>query len=85
MSLERITGVDPGFDPQAVATFRVSLDAGSSTDIVQYYQGLIAALEDTPGVVAAGAAQTLPLNPAPLLQVRPPSLLIAETSGVRPP
>ena len=57
--------VDPGLDPQGVATFRVSLDPidGTAAEIVRYYRQLEASLRDVPGVVAVGASQALPLNP----------------------
>jgi predicted permease len=64
-SFAQIRGVDPGLDPANVATFRISLDPVEGTDgeIFRYYEGLMTQLEALPGVVRAGAAQTLPLNP----------------------
>lgn len=64
-SLTRLTSVDPGLDPDNVATFRVSLDPseGGAVAIVRYYDQLIERLEATPGVLAAGASQTTPMNP----------------------
>lgn len=64
-SLERLTAVDPGLEPEGVAAFRVSLDrgAGSAETTVDYYRTLLDAIEGEPGVVSAGAAQTLALSP----------------------
>lgn len=64
-SLERLTAVDPGLDPQSVGAFRVSLDpqGGSSAEIVTYYEGLLREIERVPGVLSVGAAQTLALSP----------------------
>lgn len=64
-SLIQVRAVDPGIDPKGVATFRVSLDPteGGEGGTVRYYDELLAAVRSVPGVVAAGATQTLPLDP----------------------
>ena len=64
-SLAAVTGVDPGFDPAHAATFRVSLDSGPEgpPGTVRYYRALMADVAALPGVVAVGAAQTLPMDP----------------------
>lgn len=63
-SLSRLTGVDPGFDPDHVASFRVSLDPvdGTAEETVRYYDGLLERIAEVPGVTRVGASQTLPLN-----------------------
>lgn len=64
-SLGRLLRVDPGLDPTNVATFRVSLDpVGREVQrTVDYYEGLLRAVQEVPGVVAVGASQTTPLSP----------------------
>ncbi len=64
-SLSRLMRVDPGIEAESVAAFRVSLDPvdGTAEEIVNYYRDLVSAVEAIPGVVSAGAAQTLALNP----------------------
>lgn len=64
-SLRRIISVDPGFDPDRVMTFRVSLDGGegSEEETVRFYDGLIQRIADLPGVEGVGAAQALPMSP----------------------
>ncbi len=61
----RLRAVDPGFDPESALTFRISLDPQGDGEarVVPYYEGLLVELSSIPGVVAVGAAQTLPLNP----------------------
>ncbi|MDX1495277.1 MAG: ABC transporter permease, partial [Longimicrobiales bacterium] len=63
-SFSRIVGQDPGLDTNGVLTFRVALDpsdAGPGGAVV-YYEELLRRLREVPGVEAAGAAQTLPLQ-----------------------
>ena len=65
-SFREVQRVDMGFEPQNALTFRLSLDARhqeSEGDVARYYKGLLETLESLPGVVAAGASQTLPINP----------------------
>lgn len=64
-SLAQLRSVDPGIAPHDVATFRVSLDPveGGDGGTVRYYDDLLAAVRSVPGIVAVGAAQTLPLDP----------------------
>lgn len=72
-SLGRLLSVDPGLDPTNVATFRVSLDpvAGEVQRTVDYYRGLLRAVEQVPGVLEAGASQTTPMSPVPNDFTRP--------------
>lgn len=64
-SFDRLRTADYGMNPEQVATFRVSLDPveGTAKEIVQYYDGLVDALEKVPDVIRVGGAQTLPLDP----------------------
>lgn len=65
-SFNGIRSADMGFDPDGVLSFRLSLDsreAPEAGDIARYYDGLLERLLALPGVTAAGAAQTLPVNP----------------------
>jgi putative ABC transport system permease protein len=64
-SFVRLRAVDPGFDPNGVLTFGVSLpDAayGESTARADFGRRLIERLEALPGVDAAGAVFGLPLT-----------------------
>jgi predicted permease len=60
-----LRAVDPGFQARGAVTFRVSLDPQGQGEsyVASYYDGLLRELAAIPGVVSAGAAQTLPLNP----------------------
>ncbi len=65
-SFARLRTADLGFAPSGVLTFRVSLDSqriDGQEDIARYYDALLERLGTLPGVVSAGAAQTLPVNP----------------------
>lgn len=65
-SLDRLRGADLGFNATGALTFRVSLDGDQvdgAEDIRRYYEQLLERLRVLPGVVSAGAAQTLPINP----------------------
>jgi len=72
-SLNRLMTVDPGIDPERVASFRISLDpvAGDPGATVRYYDGLIERLDELPEVVASAASTTIPLNPVANDFVRP--------------
>lgn len=64
-SLDRLMTVDPGVDPERVASFRISLDPveGDPGLTVRYYDGLLERLSQLPEVVSAAASTTIPLNP----------------------
>ena len=64
-SFSRITGVDPGFRPDGVLAFRVSLPAksyGEPHKRVAFYDALTARLTSLPQVHGAGMIQTLPMR-----------------------
>ena len=64
-SFARLTGVDPGFQPEKVLTFRVSLPQVSYPDShhrFAFYDRLLEKLRSTPGVEAAGMAQQVPMR-----------------------
>lgn len=65
VSLFRLNGVHPGFDPDGLLTFRISLP-GATYDSPQkraaFFDRLTAALEDLQGVKAAGAASRVALE-----------------------
>jgi len=64
-SLERITLVDAGFDPEGAVSFRVSVDTGPEgpPGTARYFRALIDDVAALPAVIAVGAAQTLPMDP----------------------
>jgi putative ABC transport system permease protein len=64
-SFANVTGIDPGFRPEGVLTFRVSLPNGAYPDgprRMMFYDALTTRLEALPGVRGAGLVQTLPLK-----------------------
>jgi putative ABC transport system permease protein len=64
-SFSRITGVDPGFRPDGVLAFRVSLPAKSYAEPhkrVAFYDALNAKLATLPQVHGVGMVQTLPMR-----------------------
>jgi putative ABC transport system permease protein len=64
-SFANVTGIDPGFRPDGVLTFRVSLPNATYPDGHQrmtFYDALTTRLEALPGVRGAGLVQTLPLK-----------------------
>jgi putative ABC transport system permease protein len=64
-SFTRLTGVDPGFQPERVLAFRVSLPGASyrgDPQRIDFFDRLIAGLESLPEVTAAGAIQSLPMR-----------------------
>ena len=64
-SFYHLQGVDPGFDPHDVLTFRTSLpSARYKTDplTIAFYDRALAAIRALPGVTAAGAGQIFPLS-----------------------
>ncbi|MEZ5316181.1 MAG: ABC transporter permease [Vicinamibacterales bacterium] len=79
-SFARLTHVDPGFQPDRVLTFSVSLPQGQYPDTghrAAFYDRLLERLAALPGATAAGMAQTLPLRGNYVLSVefqgRPPA------------
>jgi len=64
-SFYHLQGVDPGFDPHDVLTFRTSLPSArykTSPLIVTFYDRALTAIRALPGVTAAGAGQIFPLS-----------------------
>ncbi len=64
-SFYRLQGVDPGFDPHDVLTFRTNLpSARYKTDppTIAFYDRALSAIRALPGVTAAGAGQIFPLS-----------------------
>jgi putative ABC transport system permease protein len=62
-SFNRLTDVDPGFDPKNVTTFRLAMPTSMPADRWrQVHQDVLGRLEQLPGVEAAGAATSLPLR-----------------------
>jgi putative ABC transport system permease protein len=60
-SFARLSAVSPGFDPDSVITFRMSASWGESgTSVVSRLARTLRRLEETAGVDAAAASQTLP-------------------------
>jgi putative ABC transport system permease protein len=65
-SLDRLLRVDPGFNPERVVAATVFL-SGSEYDADErqsaFFEQLVAGVRALPGVTAAGAVTTLPMNP----------------------
>jgi putative ABC transport system permease protein len=72
-SFQRLLGVDPGFTPSHVLTFEVNLPdsydpvpdltrIGAPPKVVAFYRDLLERIERLPGVKAAGATSSLPLQ-----------------------
>lgn len=64
-SFSRVQQVAPGFDPEGVLTFQVSLGAQKFREPVRVYEGyrlLWETLTQIPGVTAAGGVTALPLS-----------------------
>jgi putative ABC transport system permease protein len=64
-SFAKVTNVDPGFNPDRVLAFQVSLPAVAYTKDPQrlaFYDALLGGLESQAGVESAGLVQTLPLR-----------------------
>jgi putative ABC transport system permease protein len=79
-SFAKVTGVNPGFDPDSVLAFRVALPQTRYRDEPQriaFYDRLLESLERAPGIEAAGMVQTPPMRGSYTLSVeiqgRPPS------------
>jgi len=64
-SFARLTSIDPGFKPDKVLAFQVSLPAASykgGPEQLAFYDALMQKLAAQPGVQSAGLVQTLPLR-----------------------
>jgi putative ABC transport system permease protein len=64
-SLDRLLSVDPGFRAERVLTFGTSLPVAgypAGPDVRTFYTRLLDALDNMPGVSAAGASTDLPLS-----------------------
>ena len=71
-SFSKLTNVNPGFNPQGVLAFQVSLPAASYADdgkVLQYYDRLLERLAATPSVTSAAAVQSLPIRGSYVLSV----------------
>jgi putative ABC transport system permease protein len=66
-SFAKLQSVDPGFDPHAVLTVRLSLSShrySRLAGITQFYDALLERVQALPGVSAAGVINMLPLSGA---------------------
>ena len=79
-SFSKLTSVDPGFDPDPVLAFQVSLPASSYADPprqIAFWTTFLERLHAVPGVRSAGLVQTLPMRGGYVLsfdvQGRPPA------------
>lgn len=64
-SFDRLSGVDPGFEPRGALTFGIALPRtayGEPEQIASFYRQLFADLEQVPGVDSVGSAPVLPLR-----------------------
>ena len=62
-SFSKLRAVDPGFDTRNLLAMHITLDAAVyGGRASEYYEQLIARLEAMPGVAAAAAVTTLPMN-----------------------
>jgi putative ABC transport system permease protein len=64
-SFWRLARVDPGFDPSGLLTVEVGLPGSRAARHQQIYQQLIERVDAIPGVHAASAASSVPLDAAP--------------------
>jgi putative ABC transport system permease protein len=65
LSLTRLLATNSGFDPRGVSAARVSAyeaEYRTRDDVVRFFEDIVAGLEQTPGVDAAGAGSSLPLS-----------------------
>jgi putative ABC transport system permease protein len=103
-TLHALLTVDPGFDLTHVLTLRFSIDGDQSSEeagrrfgekLVAFYDRLIPAMRAVPGVVDAGAAQSLPIDgaqwnsvftveglPVPARALLPSAAFVPSTPGV---
>ena len=79
-SFSRLTNVNPGFRPERVLAFQVSLPQSSYTEDgnrIAFFDTLLERLDALPGVAGAGMVQTLPMRGGYVLsfdvQGRPPA------------
>lgn len=71
-SFTKLTSVDPGFDPEGVLAFQVSLPGASYGDdgkVQQYYDSLLQRLAAAPAVKSVAAVQSLPIRGSYVLSV----------------
>jgi len=64
-SFDRLTRIDPGFDPSNAMAVRLSLPEARYPDaasVVRFYEHFVGALRELPGVEAAGAVTRSPLS-----------------------
>jgi len=64
-SFYRLRQVNPGFQPERVLTFRLSLPSSSypeSFQVTNFYREILRRIESLPGVTSAGAVSALPLS-----------------------
>ena len=64
-SFSRLTGIDPGFEPERVARVQLHLTGEryrTHRDVWQFYSELLERTEALPGVLSAGAGNPLPLS-----------------------
>ncbi len=62
-SYDRLSNVPPGFNPEGVLTFSLSIPAArydSAGKVIGFYEALLARIEATPGVQGAAAIRQLP-------------------------
>jgi predicted permease len=62
-SVARLRSVDPGFDVNGVLTAAVSLGGAERVRTIGFYQRVLDEIGTIPGVVTAGAANSIPLSP----------------------
>ena len=66
-SFQKLRAVDPGFGPAGVMTFRIALPGSrypKAEDVARFHDMMLDRVRAVPGVVAAGATNRLPLDPA---------------------
>ena len=64
-SFQRLSGVDPGFNPQNIQTFSISLPDVKYKDTAQrgaFFENVLARVRSLPGVESAGSVFFLPLS-----------------------
>jgi len=64
-SLRRIQNTDPGFSPENLLVFNVSLPRNTYEEphkVIQFYQDFVARARQIPGVAAVGASQSVPFT-----------------------
>jgi putative ABC transport system permease protein len=75
-SFSRLTDVDPGFTPEGVLAFQVSLPQPAypqDSNRLVFYDTLLERLSASPGITHAGAVQTLPMRGSYVLSIEFPS------------